>query len=145
MVKFFSFFLADLCMWVGKEKVGVYSHSQGLADTISFFFYFNFLFFFGCTVWLTAGSEFPNQGLNLGHGSESAGLLGSSLQSYSCIFGSSLSHLVPRAGEETRELCKGFSLTHPEGTRPLPLTTRWLEPVISLHLILDLGAAKSMW
>ena len=95
-------------------------------------------------MWPAAGSEFPNQGLNLGRGSESAGLPGSSLQSYSCIFWSSLSRLVPRAGEETRELCKGFSLTHPEGTRPLPLTTHWLEPVISLHLILDLGAGKSM-
>ena len=84
-------------------------------------------------MWLAAGSEFPNQGLNLGHGRESAGLPGSSLQSYNCIFWNSLSPLVPRAGEETRELCKGFSLTHPEGTRPLPLTTHWLEPVTSPH------------
>ena len=34
-------------------------------DTIFFF-----VFFFGCTTQL-AGSQFPNQGFNLGHGSES--------------------------------------------------------------------------
>ena len=37
-----------------------------------FFFFFSFLkIYFGCTVQLS-GSQFPNQGLNLGHGSERA-------------------------------------------------------------------------
>ena len=35
------------------------------------FFCFVLFFVFGCVVWLS-GSQFPNQGLNLGHGSESA-------------------------------------------------------------------------
>ena len=33
-------------------------------------FFFSFLFFFGCAAWI-AGSQFPKQGLNSGHGSES--------------------------------------------------------------------------